>query len=258
MDFALSNAALYASTVLMSGFGAPARTERPSPASTNGVAVPATTLPFRISSSIGAGLLVMRSEGPLEFNRRSSAEASSWITVTLCPLARSNAAASSRTPGVAPWLVKTTSSAATAVRGSDPVAPKPRPATRHAAAKVLPAFMAPPSACCLGSQIAQSHSRSPREAYAVLRLRASRAFPKFESYAGHSDDRFHGIALLAREGRVRNAGKARRSFGLVAAGLVPGLVPAVAIMLRCAIPIEIAGQASRCGVSAAPVASGSP
>jgi len=29
-------------------------------------------------------------------------------------------------------------------------------------------------------------------------------------------------------------------------------------MLRCAIPIEIAGQASRCGVSAAPVASGSP
>src|SRR5262252_324621 len=124
----------------MSGFGAPARTESPNPASTNGVAVPATTLPFRISSSIGAGLLVMRSAGPLELSRRSSAAASSWMTVTLWPLARSNAVASSRTPGVAPWLVRTMSSAAPAC-GSDPAAPRLKPATVQAAANVLPAIM---------------------------------------------------------------------------------------------------------------------
>ena len=97
----------------MSGFGAPARTERPRPASTNGVTVLATTLPFLTSSSIAGGFPVTRSAGPLLI-LCSSAAPSSWMTITLCPLARSNAAASSLTPGVAPWLVRMTSSAASA------------------------------------------------------------------------------------------------------------------------------------------------
>src|SRR5215813_7492693 len=71
----------------MSGFGAPARTETPSPASTNGVTVPATTLPFLTRSSNGSGLAVSRSPGAGELSLRSSAAPASWITATLCPLA---------------------------------------------------------------------------------------------------------------------------------------------------------------------------
>ena len=56
---------LDASTVLMSGFGAPARTERPKPASTNGVTVLATTLPFLTNGSSVSGLAVTRSAAPL-------------------------------------------------------------------------------------------------------------------------------------------------------------------------------------------------
>src|SRR6185503_3091923 len=67
-----------------------------------------------------------------------SAVPSSWVTVTLCPLAREKAAASSFTPGVAPWLVRMTSSAAADVpRGS-----AARLARRHTAASFAQAFMA--------------------------------------------------------------------------------------------------------------------
>src|SRR5215470_17790156 len=104
----------------MSGFGAPARTETPSPASTNGVPVPGTTLPFLTRSSNCSGLAVSRSPGAGELSLRSSAAPASWITVTLCPLACENAVASSRTPGVAPWLVRMTRSAAAAPCGSEP------------------------------------------------------------------------------------------------------------------------------------------
>src|SRR5712672_1247271 len=109
----------------MSGFGAPARTETPSPASTNGVTVPGTTLPFLMRSSNDSGLAVSRSPGTGELSLRSSAAPASWITVTLCPLACENAVASSRTPGVAPWLVRMTSSAAAAACSG---APSSRPA----------------------------------------------------------------------------------------------------------------------------------
>ena len=69
---------------------------------------------------------------------RSSAAPSSWMTVTLCPLARANAAASSLTPGVAPWLVRMMSSAAVAAPcGIDARAP-----TMHAAANFAHAPMA--------------------------------------------------------------------------------------------------------------------
>src|SRR4029453_13655149 len=95
----------------MSGFGAPARTDTPRPASVNGVPGPATTLPFLASPSLGSGLSVIRSAGPL-LSLCSSAAPASWRTVTLCPLVRANAAASSWTPGTAPWLVRTMSSAA--------------------------------------------------------------------------------------------------------------------------------------------------
>src|SRR6266705_2683731 len=104
----------------MSGFGAPTRTATPSPASTNGVTVPGTTLPFLMRSSNGSGLAVSRSPGVGELSLRSSAAPASWITVTLWPLACANAVASSRTPGVAPWLVRMTSSAAAAPCGSEP------------------------------------------------------------------------------------------------------------------------------------------
>ncbi len=39
----------------MSGFGAPARTDTPSPASMYGVTLPATTLPFLASAFITSG-----------------------------------------------------------------------------------------------------------------------------------------------------------------------------------------------------------
>src|SRR5207249_4034201 len=71
----------------MSGLGAPARTESPRPARTNGVTVPATTLPVLTRSSIGPGFPVMRSAVPsLSLCCRTASSA--WTTVTLCPLAR--------------------------------------------------------------------------------------------------------------------------------------------------------------------------
>src|SRR5437773_1761385 len=121
----------------MSGLGAAARTESPRPARTNGVTVPATTLPLLTRSSIGPGFPVMRSAVPsLSLCCRTASSA--WMTVTLCPLARENAAASSLTPGVAPWLVRMTRSAAMAAPDAiDPNAPK-----MHAAAIFAQLLMA--------------------------------------------------------------------------------------------------------------------
>src|SRR5262249_12353143 len=75
-------------------------------------------LPFLTRSSKASGLAVIRSPGVAELSLRSSAVPASWITDTLWPLACENALASSRTPGVAPWLVRMTSSAASTLSGS--------------------------------------------------------------------------------------------------------------------------------------------
>src|SRR5215471_7999193 len=85
------------------------------------------------------------------------------MTVTLCPVVRENALASSITPGVAPWLVTMMSSADRAAPCRDE-AKSPR---MHAAAK----FRCRATA----SSALSSHIRSqPKQAYA-LSLRRTRA-----------------------------------------------------------------------------------
>src|SRR5580704_13521038 len=142
----------------MSGFGTPERTATPRLASANGASVPGTILPFLARSSIPSGLAVIRSAGPLA-SLRSSAAPASWSTVTLCPLARENAFASSVTPGVAPWLVSTMSSAATAACAEHASAP-----TMYAVANFTYALMTSSRFSLAGSNLPLRGG-----AYAVLR-----------------------------------------------------------------------------------------
>ena len=62
-DFACSNARFSASTVLMSGFGAPRRTAMPMLERARSTRLAATTLPSLINSSMPARLRMMTSTG---------------------------------------------------------------------------------------------------------------------------------------------------------------------------------------------------
>src|SRR6516165_7415721 len=125
----------------MSGLGAPIFTDTPRPARPNGVLVPATTLPFLMRSSTPSGPPVNRSAGALDSSFWLSEGPVSKLTVTLCPLACSNPAASVRTPDSEPMPVRTMSSAACAVTSPHAPVTARTPATVrycHTLTSVLP------------------------------------------------------------------------------------------------------------------------
>src|SRR5262245_13332204 len=124
----------------MSGRGAPAFTDAPRPARPNGVLVPATTLPFLIRSSICSGPLATRSAGAYDRRSCSSDCPDSNGHVTMCVVAFSNPAASSKTPADGPMVVMIQSSAAWLV--PLPPASAERPTAAPNATALPHAFMA--------------------------------------------------------------------------------------------------------------------
>src|SRR5688572_21632267 len=99
----------------MSGQGAPDFTERPTAARAKIVLEPSTTLPRAITSSITLATCTIRSAGALELSLCSSSTLLSWRTISLWPVIRANAGASSFNPETAPMDAPTRSSAALTV-----------------------------------------------------------------------------------------------------------------------------------------------
>ena len=90
MDLASSSVRLKASTVPMSGLGAPRFTATPMPARMMSARVSARSLPALISPSVWKSTSTARSNASPDSIRRFITAATSVTTTNLCPEARSN------------------------------------------------------------------------------------------------------------------------------------------------------------------------
>src|SRR3989304_6523947 len=109
---------LNASTVLMSGSGAPCLTATPTPTRARSTRLPAAILPMRIISSIAAGVITAISNASPSRMRRDRAPAVALSTVTLCSVRFSKSGITESTTSFIAPVVSTLISAAAVVRTS--------------------------------------------------------------------------------------------------------------------------------------------